>query len=137
MSEKMKVLGRDEIVAVDDGKRELVTVPEWGGAVWVRSLSGADRAQYTAAIIEIGLDGKPRAKMEAADLTLAYLSICDENGERLFTDRAGFDELGKKSSAALKRVTDVAERLSGLDVESRKRAAGNSDTESSDDSSSS
>ena len=53
MASKSKVvfLNREAILAAEDLPRELVEVPEWGGAVYVRALTGAERDQFEASKI--------------------------------------------------------------------------------------
>ena len=53
------------------------------------------------------------------------LTICDQEGERLFTD-ADVEALGEKSSTALNRVWDVARRLSALTVKDEQALLKNS-----------
>lgn len=106
-------LTREQILGADDRKTEDVPVPEWGGTVRVRALSGTERDAYEAGIVEVRGDGSRKFTLANARARLASLSVCGEDGERLFTD-ADIKELGEKSAAALERVFDVALRLSGL-----------------------
>ena len=43
----MNILSKDAILAADDLPRETVHVPEWGGDVYVRTMSGTDRDAFT------------------------------------------------------------------------------------------
>ncbi|HNB43879.1 MAG TPA: hypothetical protein PLL72_06755 [Burkholderiaceae bacterium] len=116
----MNYLSRQAIIEADDLKTEDVAVPEWGGTVRVRTMTGEARDKLGAAMI--GPNGRPdRGKF---NLMLVAGSMVDENGDPLF----GFDEvaeLGKKSAQALQRVADVAFRLNGLGEEQVKAAEGN------------
>lgn len=106
------VLTRDAILRADDLPRELVDVPEWGGEVYVRSLTGAERDRFEASMIE--QRGKSQhVNMANIRAKLASLTICDENGARLFGDE-DVKALAGKSAAALNRVFDAARKLSGL-----------------------
>src|SRR4051812_3187961 len=109
------MLSRDAILGADDLKRETVPVPEWGGTVCVRTMTGAERDDYEAETY--------RMRGASADNNLANLrarlcvrTICDESGQRLFTDQ-DIDALGKKSAAALDRCVEVALRLSKITAE--------------------
>ena len=108
----MKTLTRDEILGADDLKTESVDVPEWGGAVTVRELTGTERDLWESSVVktngaDVTIDSKNmRAK-------LAALCIVDDEGKRLFTEKDAI-KLGEKSAAALDRVTDVARRLSRI-----------------------
>ena len=108
----MPLLNRDAILAALDLPKELVSVPEWGGDVYVRSLTGKERDQFESGMIE------QRGKSQTVNLSnirakLASMTICDEDGKRIFTD-ADMQALSGKSAVALQRVFEVAQRLSGL-----------------------
>jgi hypothetical protein len=106
------ILNRDAILSADDLKKELVPVPEWGGDIYVRALTGAERDQFEASIVE--MRGKKSVfKPENIRAKLAVYSVCDEGGKRLFSD-ADMTALSKKSAAALQRVFETAQRLSGI-----------------------
>lgn len=110
------LLSRDEILGAHDRKTEDVAVPEWGGTVRVRALSGAERDAYEAGIVQIKGDGSRKFTLANARARLVSLSVVDENGEHLFSE-ADVAALGAKSATALERVFDVARRLSGLSDE--------------------
>ena len=103
-----KILTRDEILAADDLKIETVSVPEWGGAVQVRTLMGCQRDRFEASIVK----GKV-VSMENLRAKLVAESAVNEKGKRLFTTK-DVEALGKKSASALDRLFAVAQRLSGL-----------------------
>jgi hypothetical protein len=110
-----KYLTRDEILARDDLPAEDVNVPEWGGAVRIRRMSGTERDAFEASIM--GADG--RQDLSNIRAKLVARSIVDEAGRRLFSDE-DIAALGAKSAAALDRCFAVAKRLSrisGEDVE--------------------
>ena len=104
----MPALGKDGILGAQDVRVESEEVPEWGGTVYVRSISAEDRDAFEASVN----DGK---KSNLANLRARLLvrCLCDENGERLFTysDAAA---LGKKSGAVLNRLFDRARKLNGM-----------------------
>jgi hypothetical protein len=87
---------------------ETVAVPELGGDVRIRSLSGAERDQFER-------DFGDRLKRPSPNVRahLAALCLCDGAGERIFRD-ADVEALGELPGAALDRVFDAARRLSGL-----------------------
>lgn len=101
----MARLSRNDILTVEDLKREEVPVPEWGGEVLVRTLTGSERDQFEAAHLKAP-DRDVRARLAAA-------TLCDEEGKPLFTpdDVAA---LGRKSAAALDRVFSVGMRINGI-----------------------
>jgi hypothetical protein len=113
MAEKKKgLLTKESILAVQDVVTELVDVPEWGGAVRVRGLTGAERDAFESEVIQRkGRDVTTNTRNMRARLVV--MSVVDEEGKRLF----GFPDietLGAKSARALDRIFSVAMRLSGL-----------------------
>ena len=123
MTQKPKFLTRDQILAAQDITTEEVDVPEWGGAVRVRGMSGRERDAFEASVVEQPTGnrsqrrnaGRQRASTNMDNLRarLGAWSIVDGNGERLFTDEDVL-ALGTKSAAGLDRVFEVAMRLSGI-----------------------
>lgn len=114
------MLTRDSILAIDDLPREKVEVPEWGGDVYVRTLTGTERDAF-----EQSMQGKKnQVNLDNVRARFAVLTICDESGTRLFT-HADAKDLGSKSAAALDRVFAVAQRLNGFSDQDQKDLAGN------------
>ena len=109
------ILSREQILEKNDLPSELVEVPEWGGAVWVRGMSGAERDSFEDSIIA-GEKGSRVVNISNFRAKLAVRSIVDEQGRRLFTDDDA-DLLGAKSAAGLQRIVEVAKRLSAFSPE--------------------
>jgi hypothetical protein len=120
----MTILNRKQILAADDLAKEIVAVPEWGGDVYVRGMSGTERDEFEASVVQMktGQQVQP-LNMKNIRAKLASLTICDEAGKRLFSEN-DIGELGKKSAAALQRIFEVAQRLSGIGEEDVKELAG-------------
>lgn len=109
----MEFLSKQQILAAEDIQVQEVTVPEWGGKVLVRGMSGKERGQFTEAIVD------QRGKRQTLRLAEIQIRLCAQcivehaTGARMFSD----DEiaaLAGKSAGALQRVAEVAQRLSGL-----------------------
>ena len=111
MTTSTNILTKEAILAADDLPRERVTVPEWGGDVFVRTMTGTERDAFEASLIGTG-SGKD-GRLENVRARLVSLALCSESGERLFDD-AEIVALGKKSARALDRVFGVAQRLNGI-----------------------
>ena len=108
----MTLLSKTAILAAQDLQTEDVEVPEWGGAVRVRSFTGRERDAFESSMVRG--DGRDR-KVDLTNMRarLVGLTVIDETGQRLFTDEE-VDLLGAKSGAALDRVFAVAQKLNGL-----------------------
>jgi hypothetical protein len=101
-------LDRKSILAADDVRKEKVAVPEWGGDVYLRVLSGTDRDHFEESYAD--------QKMKAFRIRFLLLALCDERGERLFADDEG-DILGKKSSVVINRLFEAGWKLNALSQE--------------------
>lgn len=107
-------LDRDAILGADDRPLETIHVPEWGGDVCVRGLTGAERDAYEASITSPRPDGRQHINVQNLRARLVVLACVDPaTGERLFRDDDAA-ALGGKSASAVDRVFSVARRMSGL-----------------------
>jgi len=123
-------LGREAILAADDRQYDDIAVPEWGGTVRVRGMSGTQRDEYESSIIEQrGNDRKVNLRNARAKLVVRC--VVDEEGRTMFTvdDIAA---LGRKSAVALERIFDAARRLSGMTEGDVERLAENFEDDPSD-----
>ena len=118
---KTKILTKDDILNANDIQIELVSAPEWGGDVYVKSLTGTEVDQYTKSIIE-SKGNNQTVNFDNIRSKLCALAICDEKGKRLF-DNKEISLLSKKNSAALIRCFKKAQSLSGLNDEDIKELA--------------
>ncbi len=121
----MAILSRDDILKADDLPTRKVEVPEWGGIVLVRGLTGAQRDAFE--MMFLNWRDKNQASLENFRATLAAWCIVDEDGKRLFNDTSDVHRLAQKSARALERVFDAARELSGLtaqDVEELTKNSG-------------
>ncbi len=124
---KLRILGKDDIVKADDLQTSEVEVPEWGGTVLVRGLSGVERDAFESSMIK-GTGKNQKVDTQNIRAKLCSLAIVDEQGKRIFDTMEAIEALGKKSASALTRVYDMASKLSGLreeDVEELVKNSGN------------
>lgn len=109
----MALLGRNQILDAKDLQTEDVPVPEWGGEVRIRMLTGEERDAFEASMVELKKDGSAKANRENVRARLLVLCIVNENGEQMF-NRADIKLLGRKSAKALERVINRANELNGI-----------------------
>ena len=101
-------LDRKSILAADDVRKEKIAVPEWGGDVFLRVLTGTDRDRFEESYSE--------QKMKAFRIRFLLLALCDEAGKRLFNDdEAGI--LGDKSSVVINRLFEAGWKLNAFTQE--------------------
>jgi hypothetical protein len=92
--------------------RDALTVPELGGRIWVRGMSGKERDQF-----EEGLRIRKGKRAGQSDLRnfraqLAVKVIVNEAGERLLNDQDA-DIFGRLPAATLDRIISKCQELSG------------------------
>lgn len=119
----MAILDASAILSAVDAVSEPVSVPEWGGEVIVRGMTGTERDAFEASIRPKGV-----LDLRNARAKLLVRVLVNETGTRLFADvQAG--ELGKRSAAVIERLYDVAARLSGMSEQTVEELEGNSEAE--------
>jgi hypothetical protein len=119
------LLSADQILAAEDRTYEDVPVPEWGGEVRLRSLSGAERDEYEQGLVrQVG--NKQVTDARNARAKLVALCAVNEDGSLLFT-KAQVIKLGSKNAAALQRLFDVACRMNGFTEDDVRELEGNSE----------
>jgi len=109
------LLNKDQILKADDLPFKDVEVPEWGGTVRVRAMTGAERESFEAAIYDMSGE---KAKFLRQDFRAKLLcrTIVDEQNKRLFSE-SDIAALSAKSAKVLDRLMEVAQGLSGLSRE--------------------
>ena len=125
-------LSREQILSASDLKIEEVQVPEWGGSVFVQSLNGKARDKFESTRFKLKGDTVEMIH-DNTRAVLVSLCACDEAGTLLFSE-GDVAALGAKNAAALDRVFEVAQRLSGLrgkDVEEKLKNSAAVQTDSS------
>lgn len=115
------LLTKEKILSAQDSSLEKVDVLEWGGHVFIRTMSGTERDQFeneSYNVTPAGPGKKPTVTMNRENFRARLLVRCvaDESGQSLFT-RKDIEALGKKSAKALDRLYDVAQRVNGLTPE--------------------
>lgn len=113
-----EILGRDVILGITSLPYEDVPVPEWkkNGVVRIQALTGAERQQYEAEFYTTDPRDKNKRTFgfpENAYALLVVYAAINAHGQKLFT-KADMPALATKSAAALSRLGDAAQRLSGL-----------------------
>lgn len=117
-------LTKNQILTANDLETREVDVPEWGGSVTVKALSGKARDAWEASL------RVTRGKQTAADTSnirakLVARALIGDDGERLFSDQ-DIAALGDKSALVLDRLFDVIAEMSGLSNKADEDAEKNS-----------
>lgn len=111
----MSVLSREALLGATTLPTKRVKVPELGGEVIVRGMSGTERDAFEATLFQ----GKGKNRVaNLANVRAKMVAFCcvDENGVRLFTD-ADAAQLGEVRADILSRLFAPAQQLSGMSDE--------------------
>ena len=108
------------IQAASDIKSERMAVPEWGTDVFIKVLSGTERDAFEA--------GYSDQRMSNFRVRFLVLTLCDQNGERVFTDEQ-VSVLGKRSSLVINRLFEAAWKINMLSPEAVDEAGESSGTD--------
>jgi len=117
----MKLLNKAAFFAANDLKHEDVPVPQLGGMVRIRVMTGAARDAFNEYVQSFQDDKRPASAINAA---LLVQTCIDEDGAPMFT-MDEIEMLRDKSAAALDTMTEAAIRLNGLGIKAADDAAKN------------
>ena len=102
----MSLLTKAQILQADDLPTEDVQVPEWGGTVRVRTMTGKERDEFESSIVQLKQQGRKTTTerdLSNARAKLLSRTIVDAQGKLLFTMK-DIEALGAKSARALDSI---------------------------------
>lgn len=122
------MLSKKEILEVQDIQKVEVPVPEWGGAVYVKAMTGVERESWESSLY-------PGGKKDLRHIRekLLVRTLVDETGERIFGDK-DVDALSQKNGIILNRLFEKAQEINGLRNEDVEERSKNSESAESEDS---
>lgn len=125
------MLTKEQILAAKDLNTETVSVPEWGGDVVIRELTGSERDTFEQTTYV--RNGKNfEVNMKDMRARLCSMCIVDADGKRMFSD-GEIKSLSGKSSRALDRVFSACSKLNGLGKDDQDELSKNSVAAQTDD----
>ncbi|MEV2236704.1 hypothetical protein [Micromonospora sp. NPDC049891] len=128
----MAILSRDAILSAEDRTFGEVDVPEWGGTVRIRSITGKQRDSYEASLIQQRGNSR-QMNMRNARAKLIVLCAVDEHGSPLFTEN-DINALGAKNAKPVERVFDACRKIAGLSDDDMDKLTEDFDATQGDDS---
>lgn len=123
----MALLTKEALLAaasLDRLPRETLEIPELGGSVIIKGMSGSDRDAWEKSLI-VGRGKRRDVNTENVRAKLAVRCLVNDAGERLFSDGEAV-LLGQLSASILNRIYETAQKLSGVsdeDVDELKKAS--------------
>ena len=130
----MKTLTKSDIFAADDLPTENVDIPEWGGVLTVRTLTGTERDEFENAVAK-ATRGE-RMDLRGLKVRLVQLTVLNGDGGLMFNE-AELSKLNNKSASVIDRIFQVSQRLNGLAAEDVEEMMENSNADPAGDSGSS
>lgn len=128
----MPLLDRSAILNAQDLMTEDIEVPEWGGSIRLRTLTGTDRDKFEADSVE-HRGGSTRMNLVNMRARLVSLCAVDEEGKLLFASKEDVQRLGGKSSLVLAKLFDKCREMNGMsEAEVEELAEGFDDAPSED-----
>ena len=111
----MAILNKDAILGIDDMTTVDVEVPEWGGTVRLRTLTGGERDKFESDMVD--QRGKNN-KLNLVNVRARLVALCavDEGGKRMFGD-SEVSKLGAKRASILDKLFVAAQKLNGMTEE--------------------
>ncbi|MYV58044.1 hypothetical protein [Streptomyces sp. SID3212] len=109
----MALLNKDAILKADDMVFEDIPVPEWGGDIRLKTMTGTQRDAFEdKSMDQRGKD--PKMNLTNFRARLLALCIVNEDGRRVFSD-GEITLLGQKSANVLERLFNKAREMNGMD----------------------
>ncbi len=113
------LLSREDIERNSQLKTLIVDVPEWGGSVMIRELTGEQRDKYETSLTapEISqVKDKKTQRLTLHNVRARLVAMCLIDAEKqtpMYSERE-IGLLGNKSAAALDRLFEACQKLSGI-----------------------
>jgi hypothetical protein len=119
------VLTREQILQTDL-PFETIYIPEWGGDVRIKTMTGQERAAFEDSVV-IDRDGKAEVDKKLFFAHLLAFTMVDDEGALLFESTEQVKEqLLTKSGAVLMRIGNRSARLNGLSAQDQEDLIKNS-----------
>lgn len=106
-------LTKEDILSFVDRKTVEVYVDQWEGYVNICQMSAKDRLYLEQK--NSGRDTKAPGFMSNLVIDVLFLTLCDDNYERIFTEQEDLEKLGDKNPDAIKMLFEKASEINGLD----------------------
>ena len=117
----MKKLSKDDIFKADDLPTKDMDIPEWGGTLTIRTLTGAERDEWESAFVN-----QDKIDIRGLKSRLVQFTTMNGDGQQMFT-KADLQKINSKSASVIDRIFQVSQRLSGLTKEDAEEMVENSD----------
>lgn len=107
------LLTREQILAARDVPARELDVPEWGGRIRLRAMTGVDRDEYMTALAAAQKAGEEGQRWHRLMALLVTLCAVDDRGDRIFVPD-DVESLATKSAAVLERISNEVQAVNAL-----------------------
>jgi hypothetical protein len=107
------LLTREQILAARDVAARELDIPEWGGRIRLRAMTGVDRDEYMTALAAAQKAGEEGQRWHRLMALLVVLCAVDADGNRIF-ERDDAESLAAKSAAVLERISGEIQAINAL-----------------------
>ena len=94
----MTKLSKDDIFKADDLPTKDIDIPEWGGTLTIRTLTGAERDQFESAFVN-----QDQIDIRGLKARLIQLTVQNGDGQPMFT-KADLQKINSKSASVIDRI---------------------------------
>ena len=110
----MKKLNIEDILNCVDVVSKTIEIPEWGGSVEIRSMTGEARDAYEESVFKRLENGEYERDLSNARAKLIAACVYKPDGTRMFKSDAQIKALGSKSAIVLDRLFTECQNLNAI-----------------------
>lgn len=125
----MKQLSITDILNKDDVKTKVIDIPEWGGSVEIRSMTGEARDAYEESVFKRLENGEYERDLSNARAKLIAACVYGPDGTRMFKSDAQIKALGSKSAIVLDRLFTECQNLNAISQQDMDELEGKSEAD--------
>jgi hypothetical protein len=123
----MAVLDREALLSAREGVYETVDIPELGGDVRIRRITGGERDKWDKRISDPNTGRVIPGKYLSARAYLLAVSVVDEDGESALTEDEAKKFMEIQDVVGIDKLFDACMKHSALTKEAQTELAGNSE----------
>lgn len=116
-------LTKEEILNASDMELVRVDIPEWGGEICLKPMTGRNRDDFDSYIAR-QTKGE-RLDMKGVRVRLVALCLCDDKGTLMFSTPDDMKALNAKSNKVINDLFNTVQKINGIGDDEVKELVGN------------
>ncbi len=125
----MKQLNISDILNKNDVVSKTIEIPEWGGSVEIRSMTGEARDAYEESVFKRLDNGEYERDLSNARAKLIAACVYGPDGLRMFKSDAQIKALGSKSAVVLDRLFTECQNINAISQQDMDELEGKSEAD--------